>query len=51
MMGADYFASGDEDFVIIVSDGYKEIARLVIPVKKLKKDMPLYFDIWGGRSR
>ena len=52
-MCADYIAYGTEDVVIIVSDGYKEIGRLIIPKSKLRKtkETPLYFDIIGARSR
>ena len=52
-MGCDYFANGDEDLVIIITDYRtgRTLARFTIPKHKLEKDMPLGFNVLGAVSR
>ena len=52
-MGCDYFANGDEDLVIIITDHRtgRTVVRFTLPKHKLEKDMPLSFDILGAVSR
>lgn len=50
-MGADYFVTEDTGVIIIISDGYKEIARFFISANKAPKGTPLYFDITGVEAR
>lgn len=52
-MGCDYYANGDEDIIIIVTNHRTggTIAKFTIPKHKLEKEMPLSFEVSGAISR